>query len=121
MLGTGRIFKSCVLLLIDLGKPFKIVVFEDNDYKLLIDQCNRDVKHLIIDYSWYPEILAAIKEERHGFNYTLEHIMLRPCNTFIVQSYQSFRIIGIFDLYMVLLDFPGETFNVVSSQIHSLE
>ena len=62
--GNWKDYQSCVLLLSDLGKPFKIVEFEDTYYQTLICQCSDDVRHLIMNYSWYPEILAAIRTEK---------------------------------------------------------
>jgi len=59
--GNWKDYQSCALLLSDLGKPFKILEFEDNDYQLLLDQCTSHVRHLIMYYSWYPEVLSAIR------------------------------------------------------------
>ena len=58
--GNWKDYKSCVLLLSKLAKPFKVIEFEDDDYEQLLDQCTADVRHLFMYYSWYPEILTTI-------------------------------------------------------------
>lgn len=59
--GSWKDYMACVLLLSELQRTFQIIEFGDNDYREIIKKCTKDIKHIIISYSWYPELISAVR------------------------------------------------------------
>ncbi len=62
--GNWKDIQGQLLLLEDLGVPFRVHEFDDYDQATIIDQCTPDITDLIIHYTRWPEVISAVRQKR---------------------------------------------------------
>lgn len=104
--GNWKDVKAIEIVLSELSLPFKIVEFDDVNYESLLDSCTKEVTHLIMHYSWWPELLRTIKRKAPWIkllvrtvnaealqHFTRSEITLRPTYGNLRSIYGTLRLL----------------------------
>lgn len=60
--GNWKAVEANKSALLSIERHFKVVEFDENNPFELLEHCNSNVKHLILEYSFWPDLAEAIKK-----------------------------------------------------------